>query len=162
MRIVFLRGGCFSPDFDDCIPQFQSIYKPWHALDGAWETQVVDPLKIESGDINLLKAGSGGFYTSSLDIRLRNMGIDQIVYSGVVVNTSVLATLAAGFDLGYQGWLVSDATATFSERLQVNTEEIIEGNMATVISTEETIKMIAGKKRLAYQRKLHALHAAGF
>ena len=57
VKVVFLHSGCFSPDFTDCIPQLQSVYKSWHAMDGAWETQVINPLKVESGDINLSKPG---------------------------------------------------------------------------------------------------------
>ena len=89
------------------------------------------------------------------------MGIEQIIYSCVVVNGSVLATLAARFDLGYHGWLVNDATATFSHQLQVNTEEIIRGNMATIISTDEIIKMIIVEKRLKSKQKVPALNAPG-
>ena len=37
------------------------------------------------------------------------------------------------------GDLVADATATFSDRLQAITEEIVSGYMAEVVSTDELI-----------------------
>ena len=92
--------------------------------------------------MEIFKAGSGGF-SGGLDGRLRNMGIEQVIYTGVVTNGCVFLTVAAGFDLGYHGWFVSDSTATFSERLQSLTEELISSYMARVVSTDELVAMIS-------------------
>ena len=67
------------------------------------------------------------------------MGIEQVIYTGVVTNGCVFLTVAAGFDLGYHGWFVSDSTATFSERLQDLTEELISSYMARVVTTDEMV-----------------------
>ena len=52
-------------------------------------------------------------------------------------------TVAAGFDLGYHGRSVSDSTATFSERLQDLTEELISSYMAQVVTTDEMVALIS-------------------
>ena len=52
------------------------------------------------------------------------MGIEQVIYTGVVTN-GCASHRGRGFDLGYHGWFISDSTATFSERLQSLTEELI-------------------------------------
>jgi nicotinamidase-related amidase len=55
----------------------------------------------------------------------------------------VLLTLASGFDLGYYGYMISDATATFSERVQTGTEEMVSAFMAPVLTTAEISEQIA-------------------
>ena len=141
VRVVFVNGGCYTEDFSDCIPQFRVNYREWNARVGTYEMELVPGLVEAPGDLTVIKAGSGGF-ASGLDVRLRNMGIEQIIYSGVVTNGCVLLTLTAGFDHGYHGWMVSDATASFSPRLQDVTEELVSGYMARVVSTTEMVELV--------------------
>ena len=65
-----------------------------------------------------------------LIVIIRNMGVEHVLYSGVT----------AGFDLGYFGYLVSDATATYNEGLQQSTESLVGGWLAQVVTTGEIIK----------------------
>ena len=117
------------------------------ATDGSWACEVIEPLRPEPGDISLIKTGSGGFGTSNLDSHLRNMGIRNVLYTGVITNGCVLLTLAAGFDLGYNGYLVADATATFSQRWQDLTEELVGVYMAKVVTTTQIIDELSGAER---------------
>jgi nicotinamidase-related amidase len=148
MRVVFVNGGCYTNDFSDCIPQYRVNYREWNARVGSYEMELVPGLVEGPDDLTIIKVGSGGF-ASSLDVRLRNMGIEQIIYTGVVTNGCVLLTLTAGFDHGYHGWFVSDATASFSKRLQDLTEELIGGYMARVVSTTEMAGLIHASGRPA-------------
>ena len=151
VQVVFVNGGCYTDDFTDCIPQFRVNYREWNAKVGTYEMELVPGLIKRPGDLTFIKAASGGF-ASGLDVRLRNMGIEQIIYSGVVTNGCVLLTLTAGFDHGYHGWMVSDATASFSARLQDITEELVSGYMARVVSTTEMVELVtasASKRPLA-------------
>ena len=63
---------------------------------------------------------------------------------GVVSNGCVLLTVTAGFDHGYHGWFVSDATATFNDRLQGITEELVSSYLARVVPAADMIKLIEG------------------
>ena len=143
-KIVYLRAGCFQPDFSDSIGPFREIMRETGAVEGSWACEVIDPLRPEPGDVSLLKTGSGGFGTSNLDIHLRNMGIKNVLYTGVITNGCVLLSLATGFDLGYHGYLVSDTTATFSQRWQDLTEEIVSVYMAKVVTTAQIVDELRG------------------
>ena len=145
-KIVYLRVGCFQPDCSDSIIPFRKIMREVGATEGSWACEVIERLRPEPGDLSLLKTGSGGFGTSNLDIHLRNMGIRNVLYTGVITNGCVLLTLAAGFDLGYNGYLVSDATATFSQRWQDITEEIVGVYLAKVVTTDRIIDELSGVK----------------
>ncbi len=141
-RIVYLRVGCYQPDYSDSIGPFRNMMRETGARDGSWACEVIDALRPEPGDVSLLKTGSGGFVTSNLDNHLRNMGIRHVLYTGVITNGCVLLTLAAGFDLGYHGYLIADGTATFSQRWQDLTEEIVGVYMAKVVTTDQIIDQL--------------------
>jgi nicotinamidase-related amidase len=154
-KIVYLRAGCFQPDFSDSIGPFREIMRETGSVEGSWACEVIEPLRPEPGDASLLKTGSGGFGTSNLDIHLRNMGIKNVLYTGVITNGCVLLTLAAGFDLGYHGYLVADTTATFSQRWQDLTEEIVSVYMAKVVTTAQIVDELGRA-----QPRRHVLPAA--
>ena len=148
-HVVYLRVGTARADYADGLPAFRSKYPIWEAFDGSPACEVISALKPEPKDTVLLKTGSGGFTTSPLDLHLRNLNVRHVAYVGVVTNACVLLTLAAGFDLGYYGYLISDATATFSQRLQDFTEEIVGAYMAKVTSTDQFIAMLGAPSEAA-------------
>jgi nicotinamidase-related amidase len=142
-RIVYLRVGAYQHDCSDGSPHLQPSLRAAGAYDGSWACAVIDELSPEPGDISLIKTGSGGFASSNLDGHLRNMGIEHVLYTGVATSGCVLLTLAGGWDLGYHGYLVTDATATFSERLQEVTEELVSGYLAQVVTTDDLVARLA-------------------
>jgi nicotinamidase-related amidase len=142
MPVVFLRVGCYQPNYSDAIAPFRTIFEEYDARDGTAACEVIAELAPEEGDLTLLKTGSGGFSTSGLDSHLRNMGIEHVIYTGVVTNGCVLLTVAAGFDLGYYGYLVSDATATLTQELQDQAENIIGQYLAQVVTTDDMLSLL--------------------
>ena len=138
-QVVFLRLGAASERMDEVTPHFQPVLQAWGAWDGTEACAVIPELAPETGDVTLLKGGSGGFTTSALDTELRQRGIEHVLYTGVVTHACVLLTLAAGFDLGYYGYLVSDATAAFSPRLHDATEDLVSGFLARVVTTSSML-----------------------
>lgn len=146
-KIAYLRAGCYQKDFSDALGHFKATFRTYEAREGTWGCQVIDALQPEDGDIVLIKTGSGGFYTSNIDSILRNAGIGDILVTGVVTNGCVLTTVAGAFDRGYNVHLVSDAAATFSERLQNMSLEIIGAYMARVQSTDEVVEAIGRRSK---------------
>jgi biuret amidohydrolase len=143
IAVVFLRVGCAQADFSDMVPAMRDAVRLFGAVDGSTACEVIPEL-LRDGDLTLLKTGSGGFNSSPLDVRLRNMGITHVIYTGVITNACVLLTCAAGFDLGYHGYLVSDATATFDAELQRQSENLIGQFMAKVTTTDDLLSEIYG------------------
>lgn len=144
-KIVFLRVGAYDASYADLTPAFRGI-APWEPRADLWGSQVIDEIDVCPGDISLIKTGSGGFYTSALDSHLRNMGIENVLYAGVITNGCVLLTAAGGMDRGYRGYLVADATATVTESLQLTTEHLIDGFIATVVDSHTVVEaLVTGK-----------------
>jgi biuret amidohydrolase len=145
-KVIFLRAGAYDTAYSDLTPGFKGI-AAWEPRADLWGTEVLADLDLQPGDISLIKTGSGGFYTSALDSHLRNMEIATVLYTGVITNGCVMLTAAGGFDRGYRGLVVADATATLSPRLQETTEVMIDGFIANVVTTDEVLKLLQGRDR---------------
>jgi nicotinamidase-related amidase len=146
-HVAFLRVGAVAGHAGDGLPAIQESLARWDAYDGTWACEVVPELAPHPGELSLLKLGSGGFTTSNLDQHLRHLGVKSVFYTGVISNVCVLLTMAAGFDLGYDGYMVTDATATMSSELQETTEGLVGVFMAQTVSTDEALRLIAGDHR---------------
>jgi biuret amidohydrolase len=133
--VIFTAIGAVRADYSDLNPNVRDIGR-WGARLGTWDTEIVAGLQQE-GDIILPKSGSSSFHTSALDVYLRNMGITTVLYTGVITNGCVLASAVAGFDLGYRGYLVRDASATLSPHLQLVAEEVLALYTAGCVTTDE-------------------------
>jgi nicotinamidase-related amidase len=140
--IAFLRVGGITTSLRDTLPSGRHGVRQWGAIDGDWPCEVVPSLAPQKGELSLIKLGSGGFTTSNLDQHLRFMGIKTVFYTGVLSNVCVLLTMGAGFDLGYDGYMVTDATATLSGELQFATEQIVSAVMAKCVSTADALEML--------------------
>jgi nicotinamidase-related amidase len=142
-KVVFLRVGAYDASYDDLTPGFKRIAS-WEPRADLWGTEVLSGLDYRSGDVTLIKTGSGGFYTSALDSHLRNMRIDTVIYTGVITNGCVMLTAAGGFDRGYRGIVASDGTATLSAPLQATAEVMMDGFIANVSKTKDIVEMLEG------------------
>jgi biuret amidohydrolase len=136
--VAYSRIGGFRRDGSDLGRNVRAI-SGWGTRADTDDCDVIEDLTPQVGDLSVIKTGSGAFTTSSLDVYLRNMGIDSVLYTGVITNGCVMLTATAGFDLGYRGFLVTDCTATMSERAQDVAEEILAGFTERSLSTAEVI-----------------------
>jgi biuret amidohydrolase len=139
--VAYTCIGGFRRDGSDLGPNVRTI-SSWGTRADTDDCAVISDLAPEPGDISVIKTGSGSFTTSALDSHLRNMGIESVLYTGVITNGCVMLTATAGFDLGYRGFLVTDCTATMSERAQDVGEEFLDGFTERLVSTAEVIDFL--------------------
>ncbi len=97
---------------DSHLPGVDAELKLWgeHAVRGTPGAQVVDELKPEEGDFVVTKRRYSAFFGTDLDILLRELGVDEVVLTGVATNVCVLHTAADAFFRGYKVTVVSDGT----------------------------------------------------
>jgi len=73
---------------------------------------VVEQLAPQSTDIVIRREhGMTGFFTTPLDLYLRNLGITTVILTGVSANIAVTGTAIEAMNLGYQVIVPSDAIA---------------------------------------------------
>lgn len=105
-------------------------------------------LEPQDGEMVIEKSTNSAFIRTGLDDRLRTAGINHLVITGVFTNNSVEATARMAGNLGYQTWVVADATAAFGRPgrggRRWSADEVHElslsnlsGEYATIVDTAE-------------------------
>lgn len=143
--IAYVRCGATRLDALDAVPQFREVIKLHGAFEGTQQCEVIPELAPERGDINLMKGGAGAFTSSGLDHRFRMLGIEHVLYTGVITNACVLASMTAGFDLGYYGYLVADATATAGPDVQRAAEQVVDFVLGEVVTSAAALERLGGR-----------------
>ena len=134
---------CIAPhtsDARDCPPITRQLkIRPPR---GTRETEILDDLKPQGDEIVLTKITSSAFTSTSLNLILRNMGIDTIIACGVITNGCVESTVRDARDLGYKPIVVSDGCATWTREMHERALRFMAGSFANVRTASELIAAI--------------------
>lgn len=109
---------------------------------GSRESEILDELKPLENEIVITKGASGAFNASNIDQILRNLGMDTLIFTGVVTNYCVETAVRDAGDRGYNVILVRDACAAMSEEHQRLALEILDGVYCVVRSTDEVLREV--------------------
>ena len=101
---------------------------------GSWDGRVVDEIAPGDDEIVLPKSSSSVFVSTHIDYVLRNLGVQQLVISGVLTDQCVESAIRDACDLGYLVTQVTDACATFTEERQTASIRAIRGYCRQVTS----------------------------
>ena len=115
----------------------------FHVPKGSWDGKVIDEIAPGDDEIVLPKTSSSVFVSTHIDYLLRNLGVKQLVLSGLVTDQCVESAIRDACDLGYLVTLVPDACATYSQERHDDTLRAIKGYCRQV-STEALIAEIGG------------------
>jgi ureidoacrylate peracid hydrolase len=94
---------------------------------GSWDGKVVDEIAPDEDEIVLPKSSSSVFVSTHIDYILRNLGVQQLVLSGVLTDQCVESAIRDACDLGYLVTQVTDACATFTPARQAASINAIKG-----------------------------------
>lgn len=94
---------------------------------GSWDGQVIDQIKPVGDEIVLPKTSSSVFISTHIDYILRNLGVKQIVISGLLTDQCVESAIRDACDLGYLVTQVTDACLTMSDERQKSSINAIKG-----------------------------------
>lgn len=99
----------------------------FHVPKGSWDGKVIDEIAPVDDEIVLPKTSSSVFVSTHIDYILRNLGVRQLVLSGLVTDQCVESAVRDACDLGYLVTLVTDACATYSQERHDNSLKAISG-----------------------------------
>lgn len=109
---------------------------------GSWEGRVVEEIAPGPDEIVLPKSSSSVFVSTNIDYVLRNLGVQQLVVSGVLTDQCVESAIRDACDLGYLVTQVTDACATFTPERQTASLRAIQGYCRQV-TTDELVNEIS-------------------
>lgn len=79
---------------------------------GSWDAEIVNELKPSLDDHVVIKRRDSVFQDTEVEVWLRSLGIDSIIFSGIDTSICVESSLRDAFNHGYDIVLISDATAS--------------------------------------------------
>lgn len=94
---------------------------------GSWDGKVIDELKPDEDEIVFPKSSSSVFVSTHIDYVLRNLGVKQLVVSGIVTDQCVEGAIRDACDLGYLVTQVTDASMTYSQERHDHSLRTIKG-----------------------------------
>ncbi len=88
---------------------------PPHCVTGSWGALVIPELEVRPGDHLIPKRRYSGFYGTGLDLILRELGISELILTGVCTNICVLYTAADARMRNFKVTVLKGGVATFDE-----------------------------------------------
>lgn len=103
---------------------------------GSWDGKVIDQLAPVGDEIVLPKSSSSVFVSTHIDYILRNLGVRQIILSGLITDQCVESAIRDACDLGYLVTQVTDACLTYSQDRHDHSLQTIKGYCRQVTTAE--------------------------
>jgi nicotinamidase-related amidase len=126
--------------------------KPDHILEGSEGAEVDQRLEASPRDIILRRFhGVSPFTGSTLDMTLRNLGVDTVIATGVSVNMGVLGMCIEAANLGYRVLLPRDAVAGFPADYAT---AVIDNSLALVATITDSATIMAALDAMAPAEEL--------
>ena len=110
---------------------------------GSWDGKVIDQISPEKDEIVLPKSSSSVFVSTHIDYVLRNLGVKQLVISGLITDQCVESAVRDACYLGYLVTQVTDACLTYSQARHDNSIYTIRGYCRQV-TTQELVAELKG------------------
>lgn len=115
------------------------IYQWWgqSVTNGTEEWKIMQEVAPQDGDRVLDKCRYSAFRGTGLNGMLREVGVEEVIVTGVLTNCCCENTAREAFDLDYRVFFASDATATSNEELHLSTLRNLAFGFAYVLSSSQ-------------------------
>jgi ureidoacrylate peracid hydrolase len=109
---------------------------------GTWDADIIDELKPHKDDYIVMKRRDSAFQDTELDLLLRSIYADTVIFTGVDTAICVENTLTDAFNTGYDVILVEDAVASSWPKIGEATIRKVAGSYGWVVTTERLIGLL--------------------
>jgi len=99
----------------------------FHVPKGSWDGRVIDQIAPHGDEIVIPKSSSSVFISTNIDYLLRNLGVRQLVISGLITDQCVESAIRDACDLGYLVTQVTDACLTYDAERHSRSIDSIKG-----------------------------------
>ena len=106
---------------------------------GSWDAEIVEELRPNFDDHVVIKRRDSVFQDTEVEVWLRSLGIDSIIFAGIDTSICVESSLRDAFNHGYDIILISDATASNNLNHYNSTLDNIRNYYGLVMNLDEFI-----------------------
>jgi ureidoacrylate peracid hydrolase len=129
----------------------ERIMKKPICVRGTWDADIVDEIKPLSEDYIVVKRRDSAFHDTEIEVWLRSLGVDTIIFSGIDTSICVETSLRDAFNIGYDIVLISDATASSNKKHYESTLDNVNGYYGLVMDLKEFSQYLP-------QTQTHTIH----
>jgi len=104
---------------------------------GTWDAGIVDDIKPAARDHIVIKRRDSAFHDTEINVWLKSLGIDTLIFSGIDTSICVETSLREAFNIGYDIILISDATASSNRKHYESTLDNVRGYYGLVMELKE-------------------------
>ena len=109
---------------------------------GTWDARIIDELKPANTDHIVIKRRDSAFQDTEIEVWLKSIKVDTLVFCGIDTAVSVESSLRDGFNRGYDVILISDATISISKKKYESTLDNVKGYYGLVMDSKEFIHYV--------------------
>ena len=118
LRVVYTRNGAMTPSGAEMSGRLRAREAPGpdRQYRGGPAFEIAADVSPTEHELVIDKPISSAFTASPMDYALRNMGITDLVITGILTDMCVLGTARVAAELGYNALVCEDACATLTQR----------------------------------------------
>ena len=94
----------------------ERIKKKPICIRGTWDASIIDEIKPTNMDHIVIKRRDSVFQDTEIEVWLKSIKVDTLIFCGIDTAVSVESSLRDGFNREYDVILISDATASLSKK----------------------------------------------
>lgn len=130
----------------------ERIKKKTICVRGTWDAKIVDDIKPDDkNDHIIIKRRDSAFHNTEIEVWLRSIGVDTLVFCGIDTSICVETSLRDAFNIGYDVILVSDATASSNKKHYESTIEHVKDYYGIVMNIAEFSSQITQPQAIMKQ-----------
>jgi nicotinamidase-related amidase len=103
---------------------------------------IVEELDPQDGDLRVTKQTWGAFHGTTLDAQLRDLGVTQVILTGVSTSAGVETTARAAYEHGYHVVLATDAMTDTDADVHANSITRIFPRLGETATTAEILARV--------------------
>lgn len=158
LPVIYLTLGSEHRDYRDLPPRFrawvQQLERESGIKDIFWTGNPAFAIREElaplDGETVIRKTTFGAFNSTDIERTLRNMGIDELVISGISTNCCVETTARDAADRGFGVAIVDEATADYDEPAHDAALRAFHFNFGPIFRTvDDVVSAVGGMKEAA-------------
>lgn len=116
---------------------------PKPLFEGTADVEMAAGLEPADGEKVILKRRYSGFYQTDLELTLRNLGVEQLVISGVLTNVCPFATAVDAFSRDFCVYYPPDATASLTREMHLAALRTVAGWCGYTTPARELVAELA-------------------
>jgi ureidoacrylate peracid hydrolase len=115
----------------------ERIKKKPICIRGTWDARIIDELKPANIDHIVIKRRDSAFQDTEIEVWLKSIKVDTLIFCGIDTAVSVESSLRDGFNRGYDVILISDATISISKKKYESTLDNVKEYYGLIMDSKE-------------------------